>query len=66
MSPDFKVHKHAAAKAKVSRKGSARKRTTATVIKVDPKVLAMAKRLAGGDLSRLRIIDAHTVVVLNK
>ena len=32
---------------------------------VDPRVMVAAKKLARGDLSRLRIIDATTVVVEN-
>lgn len=36
-----------------------------THIIVDPRVMAEAKRLARGDLSRLEIVDAETVIVHN-
>lgn len=36
-----------------------------THIIVDPRVMAEAKRLARGDLTRLEIIDAETVIVHN-
>lgn len=37
----------------------------AIIIKVDPAVMEEAKRLAGGDMSRVRILSATEVVVEN-
>lgn len=36
-----------------------------THIIVDPRVMAAAKRLAKGDLTRLEIVDAETVIIHN-
>jgi len=58
--------KHAAnAPKKRARAKAANKNTRITYTKVDDRVLKAAKKLARGDLSRLKIIDATTVVVAN-
>lgn len=41
-----------------------RPRTTLTrSVKVDPRVMKVAKRLVNGDVSRITIVDATTVIV---
>jgi len=59
--------KHAADRAskKKARAKASNKNTRVTYTKVDERVLSTAKKLARGDLSRLKIIDATTVVVVN-
>jgi hypothetical protein len=37
----------------------------ATVERVDPLVMARAFELANGDARRVRVIDAHTVIIRN-
>lgn len=55
----------AGAHAKKPRGKAANKNTRVRVQKVDPRVMKTAKKLAGGDVSRLKIINTTTVVVTN-
>lgn len=57
------VHKHAAAKRRI--RGPRRNGPVVTV-RVNPLVMAAAVDLAGGDPSRIRVIDARSVLVENQ
>jgi hypothetical protein len=60
MSPH--THERAAAK----RRKPSRRNRPAAVEQVSPEAMALAIELAEGDLRRLQIIDACTVLVRNK
>lgn len=60
------AHVHAAKHArKRPRAKAGNKNTRITTIKVDERVMKTAKQLAKGDASRIKIIDATTVIVAN-
>ena len=61
MSP----HTHELAAAKRRLKPS-RRSNPATIEQVSPEAMALAIELAGGDMRRVRVIDARTVLVRNK
>lgn len=58
------VHQLAAAKRKPRK--ARRPNSPVQVTRVDPCVLALAFDIANGDMARVRIIDASTVLVVNR
>jgi hypothetical protein len=61
MSP----HTHELAAAKRRRKPS-RRNAHAIIEQVSPEAMTLAIELAGGDVRRVQVIDARTVLVRNK
>jgi hypothetical protein len=58
-------HTHPNAANRKPRRKPQRKAEPVTVTRVDPQVMAQALDMANGDASRLRVIDANTVIVKN-
>jgi hypothetical protein len=58
-------HTHELAAAKRRHKPS-RRSSPATIEQVSPEAMALAIELAGGDVRRVRVVDARTVLVRNK
>lgn len=56
------LHRNAAARPGVPRK---RRRNPVTVVKVDPRVMAAALKLAGGQVARLKVAADGSVLVTN-
>lgn len=65
MTTTSRLHLHATAAARVTRRRAGRPRQGVRVSQVDRRVLAVAKRLAHGDLSRLVIESPTSVLVLS-